>query len=86
MEPTLLSTGALHKNIPENYIRPESQRPKLSLVSDCEDVPVIDLGIHDHSQKLKQVHFASKDYGFFQVRLRIRVYTVQILNKHVASF
>ncbi|CAO2838480.1 unnamed protein product [Amaranthus hypochondriacus] len=67
MEPTLLSTGAFHKNIPENYIRPESQRPNLSLVSDCEDVPVIDLGSYDHSQKLKQVHFACKNYGFFQV-------------------
>ncbi|XP_021725687.1 protein DOWNY MILDEW RESISTANCE 6 isoform X1 [Chenopodium quinoa] len=63
----ILSTGIPHKNLPDNYVRPESQRPNLSQVSECEDVPVIDLGSKDLSQILEQVSYACKYYGFFQV-------------------
>ena len=67
MDTKVLSTGVLYTNLPESYIRPESERPRLSEVSDCEDVPVIDLGCEDRSQVIKQIAEACKTYGFFQV-------------------
>lgn len=67
MDHKLLSTGIPHKTLPDNYTRPESQRPNLSQVSDCEDVPVINLAAEDHSQILQQVSHACTHYGFFQV-------------------
>ncbi|XP_074291846.1 protein DOWNY MILDEW RESISTANCE 6-like [Silene latifolia] len=67
MESKVLSTGIPYKNLPLNYIRPVSQRPNLSQVSLCEDVPVIDLGCPDHTRVLAQLHHACKNYGFFQV-------------------
>lgn len=68
MDHKLLSTGIPHKTLPDNYTRPESQRPNLSQVSDCEDVPVINLAAEDHSQILQQVSHACTHYGFFQVK------------------
>ncbi|GMY07635.1 protein DOWNY MILDEW RESISTANCE 6 [Fagus crenata] len=67
MDTKVLSTGVLYTNLPESYIRPESERPRLSEVSDCVDVPVIDLGCEDKSQVIKQIREACKTYGFFQV-------------------
>lgn len=65
----ILSTGIPYKTLPESYIRPENERPNLSQVSDCENVPVIDLGAKDRTQTIHQVFNACKNYGFFQVRL-----------------
>ncbi|KAA8540098.1 hypothetical protein F0562_026790 [Nyssa sinensis] len=42
-------------------------RPKLSEVSDCENVPVIDLGCGDRSLIAQQIGDACRDFGFFQV-------------------
>ncbi|KAL9237467.1 hypothetical protein vseg_012011 [Gypsophila vaccaria] len=67
METKVLSTGIAYKKVPQNYIRPVSQRPNLSQVSDCEDVPVIDLGSLDHALILTQIRHACISYGFFQV-------------------
>ena len=67
METKVISSGVRYSNLPESYIRPESERPRLSEVSDCENVPVIDLGSQDKAQIVKQVGEACKFYGFFQV-------------------
>ncbi|PON83685.1 Oxoglutarate/iron-dependent dioxygenase [Trema orientale] len=67
METKVLSSGVRFSNLPESYVRPESERPRLSEVSACENVPVIDLGSHDRIQIVQQVGEACKSYGFFQV-------------------
>ncbi|KAF3970613.1 hypothetical protein ACB098_12G026500 [Castanea mollissima] len=67
MDTKVLSTGVRYSNLPESYVRPESDRPRLSEVSACDDVPVIDLGLEDRSQVVKQIAEACKFYGFFQV-------------------
>ncbi|KAL0347859.1 UNVERIFIED_CONTAM: protein DOWNY MILDEW RESISTANCE 6 [Sesamum calycinum] len=50
-----------------SYIRPESDRPKLLEVADCDNIPVIDLGCKDRSLIVKQTGDACREYGFFQV-------------------
>ncbi|KAJ8774520.1 hypothetical protein K2173_016966 [Erythroxylum novogranatense] len=67
MDTKLLSSEERRTTMPENYIRPESDRPKLSEVSTCEDVPIIDLGLQNRDQVVRQVGDACKDFGFFQV-------------------
>ncbi|KAK6936607.1 Isopenicillin N synthase-like, Fe(2+) 2OG dioxygenase domain [Dillenia turbinata] len=67
METKVLYTGVRLSNMPESYIRPESERPKLSEVEDCEDVPVIDLGRDEREHIVQQIGYACKNYGFFQV-------------------
>ncbi|XP_075648237.1 protein DOWNY MILDEW RESISTANCE 6 [Castanea sativa] len=67
MDTKVLSTGVRYSNLPESYVRPESDRPRLSEVSGCDDVPIIDLGLEDRSQVVKQIAEACKFYGFFQV-------------------
>ncbi|GAB4858619.1 Protein DOWNY MILDEW RESISTANCE 6 [Ancistrocladus abbreviatus] len=67
METKILSTGIQYQNLPGNYIRPESERPNLSQVTDCENVPVIDLGFDDEAQINHQIREACRNYGFFQV-------------------
>ncbi|PIN24658.1 Flavanone 3-dioxygenase [Handroanthus impetiginosus] len=54
-------------SLPSSYIRPESERPKLSEVADCNNVPVVDLGCQDRSLLVKQIGDACQEYGFFQV-------------------
>ncbi|KAL4594638.1 hypothetical protein ACB092_12G034200 [Castanea dentata] len=66
MDTKVLSTGVRYSNLPESYVRPESDRPRLSEVSAC-DVPIVDLGLEDRSQVVKQIAEACKFYGFFQV-------------------
>lgn len=63
----MLSSGIRYSNVPESYIRPESERPHLSEVSDCDDVPVIDLGSQYRTQIVQQIGEACKSYGFFQI-------------------
>ncbi|MED6211435.1 Protein DOWNY MILDEW RESISTANCE 6 [Stylosanthes scabra] len=67
MDTKVLSSGIRYSNLPKSYVRPESERPRLSEVSECEDVPIIDLGSSNRSQIVKQVGDACKFYGFFQV-------------------
>ncbi|KAK9292646.1 hypothetical protein L1049_020623 [Liquidambar formosana] len=67
MDSKVLPTGVRYSNLPESYVRPESERPRLSEVSQCEDVPVIDLGCEDRGQIIQQIGDACTAYGFFQV-------------------
>ncbi|KAH9724432.1 protein DOWNY MILDEW RESISTANCE 6 [Citrus sinensis] len=67
MDTKVLSSGIRYTNLPEGYVRPESERPNLSEVSECENVPVIDLACDDRSLIVQQVADACKNYGFFQV-------------------
>lgn len=67
MDIKVLSSGVQYSNLPESYIRPESERPRLSEVSECEDVPIIDLGCQNRAQIVHQIGEACRNYGFFQV-------------------
>ncbi|GAY68931.1 hypothetical protein CUMW_268010 [Citrus unshiu] len=67
MDTKVLSAGIRYTNLPEGYVRPESERPNLSEVSEWENVPVIDLACDDRSVIVQQVADACKNYGFFQV-------------------
>lgn len=66
MEPKVIS-GIQFSSLPSSYIRPESQRPKLSEVVECDNVPIVDLGCGDRSLIIKQIGDACREYGFFQV-------------------
>ncbi|PPR97019.1 hypothetical protein GOBAR_AA23649 [Gossypium barbadense] len=67
MDTKVLSSGIHYSSLPESYVRPESERPRLSEVSQCDNVPVIDLGCEDRSHIVQQVALACINYGFFQV-------------------
>ncbi|KAF7830805.1 protein DOWNY MILDEW RESISTANCE 6 [Senna tora] len=67
METKVLSSGIPHSHLPPSYVRPESERPCLSQVSTCDDVPLIDLSSPHTSLILTQIAHACKSYGFFQV-------------------
>jgi len=67
MAAKLISTGFRHTTLPENYVRPISDRPRLSEVSQLEDFPLIDLSSTDRSFLIQQIHQACARFGFFQV-------------------
>ncbi|XAR71572.1 Flavanone 3-dioxygenase [Bertholletia excelsa] len=67
MDTKVISTGIRYSSLPESYVRPESERPKLSEVKDCENVPIIDLGCGDRHLIVRQIGDACRIYGFFQV-------------------
>ncbi|RXH95308.1 hypothetical protein DVH24_024992 [Malus domestica] len=67
MDAKVLSSGVRHSNVPESYVRPESDRPGLSEVSECQNIPVIDLASPNRAQTVQQIGDACKNYGFFQV-------------------
>ena len=67
MASKVLSSGIPYQHLPQKYIRPEAERPQLSQVSDCDDLPIIDLGTHDRALILSQISDACRNYGFFQV-------------------
>ncbi|XP_071929279.1 protein DOWNY MILDEW RESISTANCE 6-like [Coffea arabica] len=67
METKVISSGIKYTSLPESYVRPESERPRLSEVSDCQNVPVVDLGFGDRNLVVRQIGDACRDYGFFQV-------------------
>ncbi|RWW87413.1 hypothetical protein BHE74_00003765 [Ensete ventricosum] len=67
MADQLLSTVTHHGSLPETYVRPESERPRLNEVLRDADVPTIDLGSPNLSQTVAQVADACSTYGFFQV-------------------
>ncbi|XXG77556.1 hypothetical protein AAC387_Pa08g1689 [Persea americana] len=65
MSGTLLSTGVRYPNLPQNYIRPQSQRPQLSQVV-SQPVPLIDLG-GSEDEILRQIDEACRSFRCFQV-------------------
>ncbi|XP_020247956.1 protein DOWNY MILDEW RESISTANCE 6-like [Asparagus officinalis] len=59
--------GLKHHNLPESYIRPEPERPRLNEVQTDRNIPVIDLNCPDKSRIIAQVTGACRTYGIFQV-------------------
>ncbi|PWA42077.1 Non-heme dioxygenase N-terminal domain-containing protein [Artemisia annua] len=67
MAAKVISSGFRYTSLPESYVRPVTDRPNLSQVSECDDVPVIDIGCGDRELISKQIGDACRHYGFFQV-------------------
>ncbi|XP_009392937.2 flavanone 3-dioxygenase 2 [Musa acuminata AAA Group] len=67
MASQLLSAVGNHISLPESYVRPESQRPRLHDVINDTNIPIIDLGSPDKQQIVAQVADACRSFGFFQV-------------------
>nr|XP_017257292.1 PREDICTED: protein DOWNY MILDEW RESISTANCE 6 [Daucus carota subsp. sativus] len=67
MEAKVISSGQTYTTLPPSFIRPASDRPDLSQVSDCENVPLIDLAAPDKHLIIRQIGDACQQYGFFQV-------------------
>nr|XP_023895466.1 hyoscyamine 6-dioxygenase-like [Quercus suber] len=68
MEDLLVSSWYRDRAVPETYIFPPEQRPgKLIDVPVGNNIPVVDLGVHDQTQIIQQIFKASQDFGFFQV-------------------
>ncbi|XP_064994114.1 flavanone 3-dioxygenase 2-like isoform X3 [Musa acuminata AAA Group] len=67
MADQLLSTVSHHSSLPDTYVRPESQRPRLHEVVRDANIPTIDLGSPDVSRIIAQVGDACRSFGFFQV-------------------
>ncbi|KAJ1693596.1 hypothetical protein LUZ63_010294 [Rhynchospora breviuscula] len=67
MAEQLLSTAPRHDTLPQNYIRPESQRPRLSEVVTDTNIPIIDLSSPNKSLIISQIANACEKYGLFQV-------------------
>jgi isopenicillin N synthase-like dioxygenase len=53
--------------LPESYIRPESDRPRLAEVTTDNNIPLIDLASPDKQLVVDQIGQACRTYGFFQV-------------------
>ncbi|KAL5989090.1 Flavanone 3-dioxygenase 2 [Asimina triloba] len=66
MGDTVLSTGIRYENLPESYIRPASERPRLKEVVN-ENIPLIDLGGDDRNGIISQIGEACRSYGFFKI-------------------
>ncbi|XP_009400200.2 flavanone 3-dioxygenase 2 [Musa acuminata AAA Group] len=67
MADQLLSAVSDYVSIPESYVRPESQRPRLNEVIRGANIPTIDFGSEDELQIIAQVADACRSFGFFQV-------------------
>ncbi|KAJ8465374.1 hypothetical protein OPV22_027926 [Ensete ventricosum] len=67
MAAQLLSIVNHHSSLPDTYVRPESQRPRLHEVVRDANIPTIDLGSPDVSRVIAQVGDACRSFGFFQV-------------------
>jgi hypothetical protein len=65
----LLSTIERREVLPESYIRPESDRPRLAEVTTDSNVPLIDLSSPDKQRVIADIGLACRTYGFFQVAL-----------------
>jgi len=68
MDTKVISSGVQYSNLPESYIRPESERPRLGEVSEFEDVPIVDLGCENRAQIVREIGEACRSFGFFQVQ------------------
>ncbi|OEL22445.1 Protein DOWNY MILDEW RESISTANCE 6 [Dichanthelium oligosanthes] len=62
----LLST-AVHHTMPGNYVRPESQRPRLKEVVSGALIPVVDLACPDRAKVVAAIGDACRSHGFFQI-------------------
>ncbi|RWW11250.1 hypothetical protein GW17_00025152 [Ensete ventricosum] len=67
MADQLLSTVTDYHSLPENYVRPEDQRPRLAEVVSDAHIPIIDMSAPDKSHVVSQIGHACRSYGFFQV-------------------
>lgn len=86
MAAKLISTGHRHTTLPGNYVRPVSDRPRLSEVSQLKDFPLIDLSSTDRSLLVQQIHLACARFGFFQVSyIIISLYTFRSRMSFLAS-
>lgn len=70
---TKIISGIHFSSLPTSYIRSKSDRPKLSEVTEFNNIPVIDLGCEDTSLIIKQIGDACREYGFFQVTPESRI-------------
>ncbi|KAG2555182.1 hypothetical protein PVAP13_9KG564000 [Panicum virgatum] len=66
MAEQLIST-AVHEQLPENYVRPETQRPRLHEVVSDAQIPVVDLADPDRAAVVARIGEACTTHGFFQV-------------------
>ncbi|XP_031091860.1 protein DOWNY MILDEW RESISTANCE 6-like isoform X2 [Ipomoea triloba] len=67
MDIKVLSSGIRLSSLTKKYVRPELDRPRLSVVAQFNDVPVIDLGCGDGNLVSKQIADACFHHGFFTV-------------------
>ncbi|KAK1305183.1 hypothetical protein QJS10_CPB11g00548 [Acorus calamus] len=63
----LLLSAVHHENLPESYVRPISERPRLTEVIVDDNIPLVDLGCPNRSVIVRQIGDACLSYGFFQV-------------------
>jgi len=68
----LISNGMNYSELPQHYIRPPIERPRLDeVVFSLESIPVLDVqGLVFEStrpQLIRQIGSACAEYGFFQV-------------------
>lgn len=81
MAAKLISTGFRHSTLPVNYVRPISDRPRLSEVSELEDFPLIDLSSTDRSRLVQQIHQACARFGFFQVPIHTDIFSIYTFSR-----
>ncbi|KAL6651259.1 hypothetical protein ACP70R_010184 [Stipagrostis hirtigluma subsp. patula] len=67
MASQLLSTVDCRKTLPESYIRPVCDRPRLAEVTADSNIPLIDLASPDKQRVIAEIGLACRTYGFFQV-------------------
>ncbi|XP_007051408.2 PREDICTED: protein DMR6-LIKE OXYGENASE 2 [Theobroma cacao] len=71
IKPLLTDLVSTVSSVPPNYVRPESDRPKLNEVTFDHSIPLLDLqGLHgpNHSSVIKEIGEACQNNGFFQVK------------------
>ncbi|MBA0741417.1 hypothetical protein Gogos_014573 [Gossypium gossypioides] len=72
MKPLLTDLVSTVNSIPQNFIRPESDRPNLDEVTFDHSIPLVDLQNLDdgpnRSTVVKAIGDACRNYGFFQVK------------------
>ncbi|CAN6200752.1 unnamed protein product [Urochloa humidicola] len=61
-----LSNGDAYQSVPEAYVLPEHKRPGSS-PSSAAAIPVVDLGGDDPDRIVKQIIYAGREFGVFQV-------------------
>lgn len=66
MADQLIST-AVHDRLPDNYVRPETQRPRLNEVVPDAHIPVVDLANPDRATVVSRIGAACRSHGLFQV-------------------
>lgn len=69
MDQKILSSWPNLQFVPESFVHPPEKRPGKLLVSPtCKpNIPVVDLGAHDHTQIIHHIMKATQEFGFFQV-------------------